>query len=88
MHTESWKEIPKERDNLEDLVIGGRVILEWIWEVGREGMDWIDLDQDRDQYPSFVNVVLNVRVPWILISWLTEQLLGSEVHRVGLTRGL
>jgi hypothetical protein len=28
MHTESWKEIPKERDNLEDLVIGGRVILE------------------------------------------------------------
>lgn len=52
MHIESWKETLKERGHLEDLVIGGRVI-----ELGWEGMDWIDLDQDRGQYP-LVNVVL------------------------------
>jgi hypothetical protein len=71
---------------LEDLVIGGRVILEWILEVGWEGMDWTDLDQDRGQYPPFVNVVLAFGFHNILVSRLTEQVFGSEV--VGLTRGL
>lgn len=46
MHIESSKENVKERGNFEDLVIGGRVI-----EFGWEGGDWIELDQDRGQYP-------------------------------------
>jgi hypothetical protein len=27
------------------------------------GMDWIDLDQDRDRWWEFVNVVMNLHVP-------------------------
>jgi hypothetical protein len=32
-------------------------------EIGRNGMDWIDLAQDRDQWRALVNTVLNLRVP-------------------------
>jgi hypothetical protein len=32
-------------------------------EIGRGGMDWINLAQDRDQYRALVNTVMNLRVP-------------------------
>jgi hypothetical protein len=32
-------------------------------EIGWHGMDWIDLDQDRDQWRALVNTVMNLRVP-------------------------
>jgi hypothetical protein len=32
-------------------------------EIGWDGMDWIDLVQDRDQWWAFVNMVMNLRVP-------------------------
>jgi hypothetical protein len=31
-------------------------------EIGWEGVDWIDLDQDRDQWRVLVNTVMNLRV--------------------------
>jgi hypothetical protein len=33
--------------------------MELIWD----GMDWIDLAQDRDQWRALVNTVMNPRVP-------------------------
>jgi hypothetical protein len=32
-------------------------------EIGRDGVNWIDLSQDRDQWMALVNTVMNLRVP-------------------------
>jgi hypothetical protein len=32
-------------------------------EIGWDGMDWIDLAQDRDQWRALVYTVMNLRVP-------------------------
>jgi hypothetical protein len=32
-------------------------------EIRWDGMDWIDLAQDRDQWRALVNTIMNLRVP-------------------------
>jgi hypothetical protein len=32
-------------------------------EIGWDGVDWINMAQDRDQWKALVNTVLNLRVP-------------------------
>jgi transcription termination factor 2 len=32
-------------------------------EIGWDGVNWIDLAQDRDQWRALVNTVMNLRVP-------------------------
>jgi hypothetical protein len=32
-------------------------------EIGWDGMYWIDLAQDRDQWRALMNTVMNLRVP-------------------------
>jgi hypothetical protein len=33
-----------------------------VQDVGWGGMDWIDLDQDRERWRALVNAVLNLRL--------------------------
>jgi hypothetical protein len=32
-------------------------------KIGWDGMDWIDLAQDKDQWRALVKAVMNLRVP-------------------------
>jgi hypothetical protein len=32
-------------------------------EIGWDGVDWVDLAQDRDHWSAIVNTVMNLRVP-------------------------
>jgi hypothetical protein len=58
----SWWESQKERDDLEDLGVRGR--MESYWVLGRlaRGVEWIQLAQDRDRCRAIVNTVMNLRV--------------------------
>jgi hypothetical protein len=54
-------------------------------EIGWEGMDWIHLAQDRDQWRALVNTEMNVRVPlkcWEVLEWRQNwQLLNKGSSR-------
>jgi hypothetical protein len=35
----------------------------YLREIGWDGMDWIDVAQDKDRWRALVNTVMNLRVP-------------------------
>jgi hypothetical protein len=58
--TRFWWETPKERDLSEDQGVDERRGSEWI--LGRlDGMEWIYLTQDRDQWRDLVKTAMNLR---------------------------
>jgi hypothetical protein len=64
MHVGYWWDSQKERDHWEDQDVGGWTILIWILEIEWDGVYWMDMAQDRDQWRALVNTVLNL---WVLI---------------------
>jgi hypothetical protein len=52
-------EIQKERDDGEDQ---DNIKIN-LTEIGWDGVDWIDMAQDRDQWRALVNTVMSRRVP-------------------------
>jgi hypothetical protein len=68
----------EEKRNAYRLLVGkpegkrllGRPRLRWVdnikmdlREIGWDGVDWIDMAQERDHWKALVNTVLNIRVP-------------------------
>jgi hypothetical protein len=53
----------RERDNLEDLGIDGRIILTWIFKKCYEGLEGIDVARYKDRWWAVVNAVMNFRGP-------------------------
>jgi hypothetical protein len=49
------KETTRKTKRVENIEIDFR-------EIGWDGMDWIELGQDRDQWRALVNTVMNLRV--------------------------
>jgi hypothetical protein len=54
---ERWRPLGRPRRRWVDNI---KVVLR---ETRWDGMDWIDLTQDRDQWRALVNMVMNLRVP-------------------------
>jgi hypothetical protein len=74
----SWKNKWEEKKNAYRILVGkpegkgplGRPRRRWgnnikmdLREIQGNGMDWIDLAQDRAQWRALVNTVMNLRVP-------------------------
>jgi hypothetical protein len=54
---------PEGGDHSGDPGLDGRITLKRIFKTWDEGMDWIELAQDRDRWRAVVNAVMNLRVP-------------------------
>jgi hypothetical protein len=55
-------------------------------EIGWDGMDWIDLAQDRGQWRALVNTVMNVQVPSNAGKFLSGCTIGSFSGRAQLCK--
>jgi hypothetical protein len=53
-------------------------------EIGWDGMDWIDLAQDRHQWRALVNTVMNLRVPYNAGNFLSSCTVGTLSRRAHL----
>jgi hypothetical protein len=49
--------------------------------MGWDGMDWVDLAQDREQGRALVNTVMNLRVPENAVKFLSSCTIGSFSRR-------
>jgi hypothetical protein len=55
-------------------------------EIGWDGVDCIDMAQDRDQWRALVNTVLNFRVPLNAGKFLRGCTIGGSSRRVQLRK--
>jgi hypothetical protein len=53
-------------------------------EIGWDGTDWIDLAQNRDQWRTLVNTVMNLRVPQNAGKFLSSCTIDSFSRRAQL----
>jgi hypothetical protein len=63
MHTKFLLGNLKGRDYSEDIGIDGKIILNRSYGNRWEGVDWMHLAQDEQQWWAVVNTVMNHRVP-------------------------
>jgi hypothetical protein len=53
-------------------------------ETGWDGMDWIDLAQDMNQWRALVNTEMNLRVPKYAGRFLSSSRIGGSSRRAQL----
>jgi hypothetical protein len=58
-----WRGSMRERSQLQDIGVNGRIILKWVFKKWDRVMDWIYLSQNRDKMRTPVNAVMKFRVP-------------------------
>jgi len=58
-----WWGNVKERDHVEQVSVYGRIILKWIIKIVWEGVDRIQVAQDRDKWWALENTIMNLWVP-------------------------
>jgi hypothetical protein len=58
----------------------------YLREIGWNGMDWIDLAHDRDQWQALVNTVMNFQVPENAGKFLSVCTIGSFSRRAQLRK--
>jgi len=63
VHTGFGWENLTEGDHLDDLVVGGKIILKLVFKKWDWGTNWNDLAQDREMWRALVNAVMNLLVP-------------------------
>jgi hypothetical protein len=63
MHTKFGSENLKGRDHSKDRNRRKDNIRIDLMEIGWEGVEWMYLPQDRDQWRDFVNAVMKLRAP-------------------------
>jgi hypothetical protein len=64
----------------------GRLRCRWVDNIKREwdGMEWIDMAEDRDQWWALVNTVTNLRVPQNAGKFLSSCTTGGFSRRAQL----
>jgi hypothetical protein len=63
VYTGFWWSILRDKNYLEDLGVGWRMMLKSVFKKWDGGIVWMDLAQDRGRWHSLVNVVMNLPVP-------------------------
>jgi hypothetical protein len=53
-------------------------------EIGWDGVDWIDLAQDGDQWRTLVSTILNLRVPYNVGKFFSGSTVGGSSRRTQL----
>jgi hypothetical protein len=63
VRTGFWWGNLRERDHLEGIGVGGRIILKCLFNRWDGDTDWSYLAQDRDRWQALVNARMNFLVP-------------------------
>jgi hypothetical protein len=75
MHTRFWKESLREKEHLEDIRVDGMISL----RIGRDGLDWTDVTEERDRWRAVVDNVMNFGFQEMRgISGIADELLSSN----------
>ena len=66
MHTGFWWGNLSEREQLEDLGVKGRIILNMVFKKQNGGMECTDLALERETWCALMKAVMNLRVPYVV----------------------